>query len=130
MSLPFLLEIGTEEIPDWMIVPALNNLQDMFQGLLDQHALGGKVDVDRRHSPAFGPSRPGSSRASSRHRRTGSRSAEIGGRRRCGWVRQEDGHDARSIANRNHLQRRVLRFYKTNPRPSDQRLFSPVNYRI
>ena len=43
MSLPFLLEIGTEEIPDWMIVPALNNLQDMFQGVLDQHALGGKV---------------------------------------------------------------------------------------
>ena len=43
MSLAFLLEIGTEEIPDWMIVPALNNLQDMFQGLLDQHALGGKV---------------------------------------------------------------------------------------
>ncbi len=43
MSLPFLLEIGTEEIPDWMIVPALNNLQDMFQGSLDQYALGGKV---------------------------------------------------------------------------------------
>jgi len=43
VSLPFLLEIGTEEIPDWMIVPALNNLQDMFQGLLDHHALGGKV---------------------------------------------------------------------------------------
>ena len=43
MSLPFLLEIGTEEIPDWMIVPALNNFQDMFQGLLDHHALGGKV---------------------------------------------------------------------------------------
>jgi glycyl-tRNA synthetase beta chain len=43
MSLPFLLEIGTEEIPDWMIIPALNNLQDMFQALLDQHALGGRV---------------------------------------------------------------------------------------
>ncbi len=43
MSLPFLLEIGTEEIPDWMIVPALNQLQDMFQALLDQHSLGGKV---------------------------------------------------------------------------------------
>src|SRR5271170_2779436 len=26
-----------------MIIPALNNLQDMFQGLLDQHALGGRV---------------------------------------------------------------------------------------
>jgi glycyl-tRNA synthetase beta chain len=43
VSPPFLLEIGTEEIPDWMIVPALNNLQDMFQALLDQHVLGGKV---------------------------------------------------------------------------------------
>ncbi len=43
MSLPFLLEIGTEEIPDWMIVPALNQLQDMFQAMLDQYALGGKV---------------------------------------------------------------------------------------
>ena len=43
MSLPFLLEIGTEEIPDWMIVPALNNLQDMFQTLLDQQGLGGLV---------------------------------------------------------------------------------------
>jgi glycyl-tRNA synthetase beta chain len=43
VSLPFLLEIGTEEIPDWMIIPALNNLQDMFQVLLDQHALGGRV---------------------------------------------------------------------------------------
>jgi glycyl-tRNA synthetase beta chain len=43
VSLPFLLEIGAEEIPDWMIVPALNNLQDMFQALLDQHVLGGRV---------------------------------------------------------------------------------------
>jgi glycyl-tRNA synthetase beta chain len=43
VSLPFLLEIGTEEIPDWMIVPALNNLQDIFQALLDQHVLGGMV---------------------------------------------------------------------------------------
>jgi len=43
VSLPFLLEIGTEEIPDWMIVPALNQLQDMFQALLDKHALGGRV---------------------------------------------------------------------------------------
>ncbi len=43
MSLPFLLEIGTEEIPDWMIVPALNNLQDMFQAMLDQQVLGGRV---------------------------------------------------------------------------------------
>lgn len=43
MSLPFLLEIGTEEIPDWMIVGALNQLQDHFQSLLDTNALGGRV---------------------------------------------------------------------------------------
>jgi glycyl-tRNA synthetase beta chain len=43
LSLPFVLEIGTEEIPDWMIIPAMNQLQDMFQVVLDQHALAGKV---------------------------------------------------------------------------------------
>jgi glycyl-tRNA synthetase beta chain len=45
MSLPFLLEIGTEEIPDWMIVQGLNHLQDAFQKLLDQHVLAGKVST-------------------------------------------------------------------------------------
>ncbi len=43
MSLPFLLEIGSEEIPDWMLPPALNQLQDAFQKLLDQQGLGGMV---------------------------------------------------------------------------------------
>jgi glycyl-tRNA synthetase beta chain len=36
MSLPFLLEIGTEEIPDWMIPPAINHLRGLFQELLDR----------------------------------------------------------------------------------------------
>ncbi len=44
MSVSFLLEIGAEEIPDWMIVPALNNLQDMFQSYLDQNGTGVKVE--------------------------------------------------------------------------------------
>ncbi len=43
MSIPFLLEIGTEEIPDWMIVPALNQLQNLFQELLDGNRLEGRV---------------------------------------------------------------------------------------
>ncbi|HLJ48184.1 MAG TPA: glycine--tRNA ligase subunit beta [Bryobacteraceae bacterium] len=43
MSIPFLLEIGTEEIPDWMIAAALNHLQDSFQKLIDQNSLGGMV---------------------------------------------------------------------------------------
>ncbi len=43
MKLPFLLEIGTEEIPDWMIVSALNQLQDHFQSMLDSYSLEGRV---------------------------------------------------------------------------------------
>jgi len=33
MSLPFLLEIGTEEIPDWMIPPALSSLAGLFAAI-------------------------------------------------------------------------------------------------
>ena len=39
MSLPFLLEIGTEEIPDWMIEPALHHLESLFQELLSLNRL-------------------------------------------------------------------------------------------
>jgi glycyl-tRNA synthetase beta chain len=42
-GLPFYLEIGSEEIPDWMIVPALNHLQDSFQSCLDGSQVGGRV---------------------------------------------------------------------------------------
>ena len=37
--LPFLLEIGTEEIPDWMIPGALENLEKPFTELLAKHRL-------------------------------------------------------------------------------------------
>ena len=37
MSLPFLLEIGTEEIPDWMIPDALENLRLLFEKLEIPH---------------------------------------------------------------------------------------------
>jgi glycyl-tRNA synthetase beta chain len=37
MSLPFLLEIGTEEVPDWMIPNALENLRLLFERLGIQH---------------------------------------------------------------------------------------------
>ena len=33
MSVPFLLEIGTEEIPDWMIPAALGSLRLLFEKL-------------------------------------------------------------------------------------------------
>src|SRR5690606_7430425 len=35
----FLLEIGTEEIPDWMIPGALENLEKLFTELLAKHRL-------------------------------------------------------------------------------------------
>jgi glycyl-tRNA synthetase beta chain len=37
MSLPFLLEIGAEEIPDWMIPTALENLRLLFEKLAIPH---------------------------------------------------------------------------------------------
>jgi glycyl-tRNA synthetase beta chain len=37
VSLPFLLEIGTEEIPDWMIPTALENLRLLFEKLAIAH---------------------------------------------------------------------------------------------
>jgi glycyl-tRNA synthetase beta chain len=39
VSLPFLLEIGTEEIPDWMIVPALKSLESAAEQWLGMSAL-------------------------------------------------------------------------------------------
>jgi glycyl-tRNA synthetase beta chain len=43
-GLPFLLEIGAEEIPDWMIVPALDHLRGAFSKLLDESKLDGSVE--------------------------------------------------------------------------------------
>ena len=47
MSLPFLLEIGTEEIPDWMIPGALESLGSLFAGL-DIPAVNVKLDATPR----------------------------------------------------------------------------------
>ena len=33
MSVPFLLEIGVEEVPDWMIEPALDHLKQLFSAV-------------------------------------------------------------------------------------------------
>ena len=43
MSLPFLLEIGCEEIPDWMILPALQHLRQLFDEVLSGNHLSGEV---------------------------------------------------------------------------------------
>jgi glycyl-tRNA synthetase beta chain len=43
MAKPFLLEIGAEEIPDWMIPPALEGLRELFRRFLDEHQLAGEI---------------------------------------------------------------------------------------
>jgi glycyl-tRNA synthetase beta chain len=43
MAVSFLLEIGAEEIPDWMIEPALADLRARFEKLTAEYKLGGKV---------------------------------------------------------------------------------------
>jgi glycyl-tRNA synthetase beta chain len=42
-TVPFLLEIGTEEIPDWMIRPALEDLGQLFRDVLAVNKLSGDV---------------------------------------------------------------------------------------
>ncbi len=47
--LPLLVEVGTEEIPDWMIPPALDQLRDSFHKLLEEQRLADeqvRVTVD------------------------------------------------------------------------------------
>jgi len=46
VSLPFLLEIGTEEIPDWMIEPALESLRTMFA-----ESIGGEFSAKMDATP-------------------------------------------------------------------------------
>jgi glycyl-tRNA synthetase beta chain len=43
VRLPFFLEIGSEEIPDWMIVPALDQLNAAFTKLLADSKLAGTL---------------------------------------------------------------------------------------
>ncbi|MCS7025435.1 MAG: glycine--tRNA ligase subunit beta [Bryobacteraceae bacterium] len=42
-ALPLLIEIGTEEIPDWMIRNAVSNFREMVTSLLAEEQLGGVI---------------------------------------------------------------------------------------
>ncbi len=44
MSERFLIEIGVEEIPDWMIEPALDHFSQLFTAIVSDNNLGGRVD--------------------------------------------------------------------------------------
>ena len=51
MKLPFLLEIGAEEIPDWMISPALDSLRALFDNLLIDNGLAEGVTASTVATP-------------------------------------------------------------------------------
>lgn len=42
-TVPLLIELGVEEIPDWMIRPAVANFRDLVTALLAENKLGGEV---------------------------------------------------------------------------------------
>ena len=47
----FLLEIGTEEIPDWMINNALKDLERLFRQSLEKHSLDTAVSYRTEGTP-------------------------------------------------------------------------------
>ena len=64
MSVPFLLEIGTEEIPDWMIQPARSsNLGELFEELLEDNRAGRQGVTAGRHAAPPGAARRRPARA-------------------------------------------------------------------
>ena len=103
MSLPFLLEIGTEEIPRLDDRPALNNLQDMFQTLLDQHVWAAWSRRWMRRRAGWWCGR-GLAGAAGRHRRTGDQGPpKSAGAKAAAGIREEAGtsdalgtHDAKA----------------------------------
>jgi glycyl-tRNA synthetase beta chain len=51
VSLPLLVEIGTEEIPDWMIESALANWKELFEAFLEAHQLGAPTSLRMDATP-------------------------------------------------------------------------------
>ena len=105
MSLPFLLEIGTEEIPDWMIKSALEDLRAQFVKLGIPHETV-QVDATPRRLVlrATGlAERPG--------RQRGAGAGPVEERARAGrrGLRAQAGRGARRAGGRDHAPRRILR---------------------
>ncbi len=117
MSLPFILEIGIEEIPDWMIVPALNQLQDMFQALLDQQSLGGRVE-ETHATPRRLFLRAGGllERQADVEESVMGPAKSAGAGAAAGFARKQ-GTTVRTTDHANHRQRRIFRFHQARPGP-------------
>ena len=98
-----LLEIGGEEIPDWMLAGALEYLGGAIGDLLKQHQLGEASDPHRCDAAASGGSRRRRDRAAAGFRRARLGPGEKRAARRRRGLREEAGRRAR--ASRNPLRR-------------------------
>ena len=117
MSLPFLLEIGTEEIPDWMIPTALENLRLSFEKLEIPHD-SVRLDATPRRLVLRAEGLP-ARQPDSVERVLGS--AQVGpaaGRRR---IRPQAGHPARGHEGGVHAQGRVLHLPEEGAGPQHHR---------
>ncbi len=90
-TLPFLLEIGTEEIPDWMIQPALKQLARVIREVTSGQHAGRQGGHAGCHAAAAGAAAEGIPRRQPEQRGTGHRPAEVGWRRSRRRIRQEVG---------------------------------------
>ena len=117
MSLPFLLEIGTEEIPDWMIPSALENLRLLFEKLANPT----RIDHHGRHAAPSGAACRRVARQTGRQRRARHGTGEIGARAGGGGVCAQAGRQARRSRDRNHSQGRILFVHSQGSGAADQR---------
>ena len=116
MSLPFLLEIGTEEIPDWMIPGALENLRVLFEKLEIPHD-SVTLDATPRRLVLRAEGLP-ERQADSEERVLGpAKSAPAAGR---GRLRAQAGREAGRPGGRNHAQGRILQLRQEGGGPRDQ----------
>ncbi len=126
MSLPFLLEIGTEEIPDWMIVQALNQLQDRVAQVARPSQIRADATPRRLVIRAEGLIEK---EPDSEELLLGS--AEIGWRRSRCRVREEDGRHGFRAWHGNHGQGRIFQLQKAGERTPHcrrSRRIAPRNY--
>ena len=117
MSLPFLLEIGTEEIPDWMIPGALENLRAAVREAGRSRTNRVSMDATPRRLVLRAEGLPERQPDSEERVLGPAKSAPAAGR---GRLRAQAGREARRPEHRDHAQGRILQFPQEGGRPPDQ----------
>ena len=114
----FLLEIGAEEIPDWMIDAALADLREQLSSVHSGHSADRRY-VDGSHAAAAGLAGEGSDGASAR-RRNGCCRARMFRRatKAAAGIRTKTGHDGRATWRRMQTRRASATSFISSQRAS------------